>query len=330
MSQIGERVLGRRSSEDYWYPGTIRHVQDGRFYVIFDDGEDALLTEEHLRPLRLEVGERVLARREAEQDYQPARVAEQAEDRVLLEFEDGTSAWTALGLIRWRPATRRPAATTASARQWELGDRVLACWLDLDWYPGIVLADDGKRVHVLYDTGTQAPVAPDKVRPLEIAAGDRVLGRRWNGPDYLPGEVIELKGEKIRVHFDEGEIEWTSLRLLRLQRDEWLPGGDGGRFAAGDRVLACWYDLFWYPGVILSVEGKRVHVAFDDGDQALVTPDQVEGLDIGVGDRVFCRWKGGPQFYPGEVVQKEGERIHVRYDDGDEEWTSVRMVRVEK
>jgi hypothetical protein len=94
-------------------------------------------------------------------------------------------------------------------------------------------------------------------------------------------------------------------------------------------VLAQWYDRYWYPGVILSIEGKRVHIAFDDGDQAVVTPIEVKELAIGVGDRVYCRWKGGPYYYPGEVTRQEGETIFVEYDDGDQEWTTVRMVRLQ-
>jgi hypothetical protein len=336
MWTIGDRVIGRRSQEEFWYPGTIRHNDGSRFYVIFEDGEDALLGPEQLRPFKLQVGDLVFAREQDNRDYQPARLTEQADDKLLLTYRDGRRAWTALGLVRFQALGRKGTgqaqrrAPEAATTQWQVCDRVLACWLDLDWYPGVILAIDEDRVHVLFDTGTQAPVLLDKVRPLEVAAGDRVLCRRWNGPEYLPGEIVSLEREKVQVRFDEGEEAWTSLRLLRLQRDEWLPGGALERFAVGDRVLARWYDLFWYPGVILSAEGKRIHVTFDDGDQALVTSDQIRELDIGVGDRVFCRWKGGPQYYPGEVVKKEGERIHVRYDDGDEEWTSVRMVRVER
>jgi hypothetical protein len=336
MWTIGDRVIGRRTAEEFWYPGTIRHSDGSRFYVIFADGEDALLGAEQLRPLQLRVGDLVFARKQDNRDYQPARLTEQAEDRLLLTYTDGERAWTALGLVRFQTPGRKGTAVTPRAgaspgpSRWGVCDRVLACWLDLDWYPGVVLAAEDDRVHVLFDTGTQAPVSLDKVRPLDIAVGERVLCRRWNGPEYLTGEIVRVDGEKVRIRFDEGEEEWTSLRLLRLQRDEWLPGGGLEHFTVGERVLACWYDLFWYPGVILSAEGKRVHIAFDDGDQALVTSDQIRELDISVGDRVFCRWKGGPQYFPGEVTEKDGERIHVRYDDGDEEWTSIRMVRVER
>ena len=42
------------------------------------------------------------------------------------------------------------------------------------------------------------------------------------------------------------------------------------------------------------VTGKRVHILFDDGDQAMVTPEKIKPLSFQVGDRLCCRRKGGP------------------------------------
>jgi hypothetical protein len=333
MWNNGDRVLGNRPPGDFWYPGTVRHSDGRRFYVIFDDGEDALLTPDQLRPLALEVGNRVYARRGPGGNHEPGRIAERTGDRLLITFADGRQARVELGQVRvptGAPEEPEEPTPAPAPRRWEVCDRVLACWFDLDWYPGIVLAAEEDRVMVLFDTGSQVPVALDRVRRFALAVGDAVLCRRGAGPEFVAGEVTRLEGEKVQVRYDDGEEEWTSVRLLRLHRDEWFAEGGLEGLAVGNRVLACWFDLYWYPGVILSVEGKRVHITFDDGDQALVTPDRVQELKIGVGDRVFCRWRGGPAFYPGEVMQQDGEKIQVRYDDGDEEWTSVRMVRVER
>ena len=46
--------------------------------------------------------------------------------------------------------------------------------------------------------------------------------------------------------------------------------------------------------------------------------------------RVACRRKGSGKYYPGEVMEQEGDKILVFYDDGEREWTSIRMMRVEK
>jgi hypothetical protein len=329
MLKIGDRILGRRPPEDYWYPGTIRHSVGQRFYVIFDDGEDALLPPEQLRPLRLEIGDLVFARRTAEGDFEPAHINDKAEDRLYLAYEDGEQGWVGLDVVRIRPEARRQGRPAPRPPRWEVCDRVWACWFDLDWYPGIVLAAEEDRVHVLLDNGSQAPLLPERVRPFQLAVGEAVFCRRWGAPEFVPAEIVRIEGEKVYLRFEEGDEEWTSARLLRLHRDDWLPGDDPKGLNVGDHVLARWFDLWWYPGLVLWIEGKRIHIAFFDGDQALVTPDQVRELAVAVGDRVFCRQGGGPQYLPAEVTERTGDRIHVHYDDGTQEWSSIRMVRLE-
>ena len=49
-----------------------------------------------------------------------------------------------------------------------------------------------------------------------------------------------------------------------------------------------------------------------------------------MGEEVLCRWKGGPDFYPGKITSLEGEKIHIHYDDGDEETTTVRLLRLRR
>ncbi len=97
----------------------------------------------------------------------------------------------------------------------------------------------------------------------------------------------------------------------------------------GDRVLADWtHDAYWYPATIRNVDGERFYIRFDDGDKEWVTSDRLMQIDIEVGDRVHCRWKEGAYYYPGRVASIDGERIHVHYDDGDKERTTISFARV--
>lgn len=97
----------------------------------------------------------------------------------------------------------------------------------------------------------------------------------------------------------------------------------------GSRVLANWmHDLFWYPATVQDIEGERIYLRFDDGDKEWTTNDRLMKNDIELGDRVQCRWKGGPYYFIGHIAQKEGEKIYVYYDDGDKEWTTISCVRV--
>lgn len=96
-----------------------------------------------------------------------------------------------------------------------------------------------------------------------------------------------------------------------------------------DRVLANWtHDEFWYPANIRAIDGERIYIQFDDGDKEWTTSNFLMEIDIEVGDRVYGRWKGGDYYYPGRIGDKKGEKIFIRYDDGDREWTNINMVRV--
>jgi len=327
MWNTGQRVFGQKGSEQFWYTGTVRHIDGERCYVIFDDGDDALLDAAQLKALDLHVGDGVFARLPMEADFKPAKVVAWDDDKVNVQWVSGEENWTSFGMIRLQPQTAVPAETHGQSAN--AGDRVFACWHDLFWYPGVVVAVNGDQHHVMFDHGNQAMVTGDRVKELALEPGARVFCRRQGGPEFLPGEITQRRGEVIQVRYEDGEEETTSLRLVRLERDDWFPPSKLANIHKGDRILGCWFDLHWYPGVVLSIDGKRLHVLFDDGDQALLTPDKVRALDIKVGDRVWCRFKGGPVYYAGEVMKKQGEVIHIHYEDGDEETTSLRLIRIQ-
>ena len=206
---------------------------------------------------------------------------------------------------------------------------MLACWHDLYWYPGVILSLQGEQAHVVLDDGNQILTPADQLRPLTVNVGDRVHGRWKGGLQFFGGEVIGRNGQVVQLRYEDGDEETTLLRLVRLERDDWLPGARAC-WSEGDRVLANWFDGNWYPGVVLAVEnGKRLQVLFDDGDQALLLPGKIKRLEFQVGDRIYCRRQGGPIFYPGEITAQKGETIRVHYDDGEDETTTIRLVRLE-
>ena len=98
----------------------------------------------------------------------------------------------------------------------------------------------------------------------------------------------------------------------------------------GDRVLAKWpvEKEWWYPGVVVGTGLVGVDVQYDDGDRASVGEQEYKPLVLEVGSRVFARWKGGGEYYPGKVAMVAGSALHVDYDDGDRETTSLSMIRV--
>jgi hypothetical protein len=73
-----------------------------------------------------------------------------------------------------------------------------------------------------------------------------------------------------------------------------------------------------------------LHVYFDDGDDEWLPSEGVCENDLTVGSRVFARFQRGPGYFPGRIVRREGERIMIAYDDGQQEDTSIRWVRVRR
>jgi hypothetical protein len=54
-------------------------------------------------------------------------------------------------------------------------------------------------------------------------------------------------------------------------------------------------------------------VYFDDGEKLWEQLAGMHPLDAEVGDKIECKWKGRPQYYPGRIAWREGERIKVNY-----------------
>ena len=327
MWKVDERVFGRRGGEPNWYTGTVKHIDGERCYVIFDDGDDALMEDNSLKRLELHVGERLFARLPVEKDFKPAKVLAWDSDKVQVKWPNGSENWTSFGMIRLQPESAGDVAI--QEHLWKEGDRVFGCYHDLFWYPGVVVAVSGDQCHVMFDAGHQAMLPAERVMPLEFNVEDKVFVRWKGGPEFYPGEITEKRDEVIKVLYEDGDEETTSIRLARLQRDEWFPPSEIGDLRTGTRVLACWFDGNWYPGFVFAIDGKRVHTLFDDGDQALLTPERIRKLDIHVGDHLHCRHKAGPAYRPAEVRSVEGEVIQVRYDDGDEETTLARLIRIQ-
>lgn len=98
----------------------------------------------------------------------------------------------------------------------------------------------------------------------------------------------------------------------------------------GDKVLAQWPAemVWWYPATVCGVEGGSIEVQYDDGARTKLQPDQAIPLSIQVGQRVNSRFGGGEFYFGGVVTEMRGNAIHINYDDGDKEWSTVGMVRI--
>ncbi|HOK00887.1 MAG TPA: tudor domain-containing protein [Spirochaetota bacterium] len=97
---------------------------------------------------------------------------------------------------------------------------------------------------------------------------------------------------------------------------------------SGDKIrgLGMWSDGYWYPAIFIP-EGNNYKAYFDDGDFAILDSSRIKALYWKVGTKVECNWLGRGIYYPGKITSMDGDRIHIFYDDGDEENTVVGRCR---
>lgn len=97
---------------------------------------------------------------------------------------------------------------------------------------------------------------------------------------------------------------------------------------AGDWVLARYRNgNYWFPGVLQSVSGDRLTIAYDDGDRETLHVSAVRPYNWRIGSRVQCNFRGGGQWYSGRISALGGSSLSINYDDGDFERTSTGRCR---
>jgi hypothetical protein len=212
---------------------------------------------------------------------------------------------------------------------WRIGDRVLGRWYDLYWYPATILAIGTKGYHLLFDDGDQRVVPDLGLMPLAVEEGEEVFIRQKNQPMkvYTPGRVLSVHGEMMDVSLEDGTQEHNQ-KVSRARFWRCPVGVRATSFEEGDRVWATDIDGFTYPAEILSIEDDKIIVQFLDGPERMLTPELIKRLTVKPGLAVTCRWKAGQVYFPGKIAEIDGDRVHIAYDDGEKEWTTVRLIRL--
>jgi DNA repair protein Crb2 Tudor domain len=103
---------------------------------------------------------------------------------------------------------------------------------------------------------------------------------------------------------------------------------------AGDVVWAEWQPNKWFHGKIARVEAKEFHIAFDDGDKAIVEAAKVavdrtpkRELVAVVNTRVLAKFTKA-KFYPGKVTGFSSNNFDIKFDDGDTDVVDLKDLRL--
>jgi hypothetical protein len=219
----GDRVLAPWEPH-FLYFGVIDQIRDNQAHIAFGDGDSGWVLLEQIRPLMVETGQQVLSRRQMGCYHFPAKIIEVRGEHVCVHFEDsGQDEWTTVAALRipCQPIgssaiPTQVASHFAFAENLKPADRVWAPWQNGVLFAGTVDKLQGQEAHIHFDDGDAGWVQREQVLPLEIPIGLPVLGRWKMGGQYYPGTVADLQGQRIRIHYDDGDYEWTKPAALAL------------------------------------------------------------------------------------------------------------------
>jgi hypothetical protein len=221
---------------------------------------------------------------------------------------------------------------------WQPGARVLAPWEPAFRYVGHIVDLNDDLALVEYEDGGSGWVNVRELRPFELRVDQAVMCRRERGPFYFAGKIVELRGNEVRVRYNDGDREWAGVAFLRFSCD--APGngiqvvapadwqGFYEQLVEGTRVWAPWNADTLFAGSVTKIKSDKVHIAFDDGDEGWVLLMQILPLAVPIGLRVFRPKTWSEDYVAGTITHVEGARVLVRDDEDFQSWAPLAKVAV--
>ena len=100
---------------------------------------------------------------------------------------------------------------------------MLAYWQDDGmYYFGTPVEYDntvkGGAFLIIFEDGSQSLVPSALIVDFWLEIGTKVYAR-WGSGGMYPGRVANIVGNAVYVHFDDGDVGWTSLAGIALESD---------------------------------------------------------------------------------------------------------------
>jgi hypothetical protein len=231
----GDRVLAPWEPH-FLYVGTIEQIKGTQAMIQFADGDAGWVMVTQIRALAVQEGQTVLCRHRMGPHFFPAKILQVRGDEVLVGFEDDhDDEWTPIAALRIPCEPNGPPAEQMKVashlgflKNLRAGDRVWAIWQNSAFFPGTVDRLRNEEAHIRFDDGDHAWVRLDQLMPLDIPVGLRVMARWKMGGNFFPGTIIEVRGNRIHIAYDDGDKEWTTPAALALPLQPMAPGGSSG------------------------------------------------------------------------------------------------------
>jgi hypothetical protein len=199
---------------------------------------------------------------------------------------------------------------------------------------------DGQGMHtggriVLTFTGTGVTGYSDepggRAEMTGTVSGDQISGM-YRAPYGYGNYTFRVSPDKSELVGDYYQVsngahgDWIAVKgeKFRLPKSMF-----SGKWKTGDRVLVKWSkDAYWYPATVAGIEDNMYSIEYLDGDSEFRFERYLQAEKLGPGDAVFGNWQGKGKYFKGKITARNGDDIHIKYDDGDQEDTTVSKVRV--
>jgi hypothetical protein len=210
-AEDASRWFARWEADGYSYPCAVLKEKGDQDYIRYTDGTEEWAPAYRVGKANIHAGDTVYGNWQNKGLYYEGTVTSRDGDNIHILYTDGDEEDTTIGLIRMK-------FECPNAK--EVRCRVFGRWAaDGYWYSGTVKeVKDGKYL-VMWEDRTENWLEGADVAGYQPTFGDRVEGD-WLGKGlYYPGKVVKRKGEKVRIEYDDGDCEDTTISRLRADYD---------------------------------------------------------------------------------------------------------------
>lgn len=204
----GSTDWGFWKPDGLFYSGHVAKSEGKLRYFQFDDGDAAWLPAEEITHFDLKQDDHVHADWLGRGLYYPATVLSSSGGRIRVKYdEDGAIETTSIRSIRLRLSIEGMLTP---------GRRVFARWAaDGKFYPGTIRERRDSSWLIEYDDGETSWLEFADLSLLTVY-GQMWLECRWlKGQSYYAAKVLSVRGEEVRVQYQDGTIEDATVSMLR-------------------------------------------------------------------------------------------------------------------
>ena len=210
----GERWFARWESDSLFYEVTVEKTEGDKSFVRYTmDGTTEWVPQHRLGKFTVSTGDAVEVKWWKDKKYYRATVTHRAADSITVRWQEGGAEEdTPISMIRLKlvhPAGR------------QVGERVLGRWeADGYWYPGKIDEFRDGKYHVVYDAGGESWLAAEQVLPHLPTFYDPVEAKWSRDGKYYKAQIARRDGDKVRVDWQDGTSEETTMDKLRVDADQ--------------------------------------------------------------------------------------------------------------